>query len=97
MEARLAFVVGDATAPAAAGPNVIAHVCNDVGGWGRGFVVAISRRWPAPEADYRAWYAARANNDFALGAIRLVLVRPDLHRLVRAGVRVTVYDLAPSE
>jgi O-acetyl-ADP-ribose deacetylase (regulator of RNase III) len=78
MAAQLTFVVGDATAPVGAGPKIIAHVCNDVGGWGRGFVVALTRRWPEPEADYRAWYAARATNDFALGAIRLVFVQPDL-------------------
>ena len=29
---------------------------------------------PAPEADYRAWYRGRAENDFALGACRVVPV-----------------------
>lgn len=33
----LRFVRGDATSPQAAGPKVIAHVCNDRGGWGKGF------------------------------------------------------------
>jgi hypothetical protein len=32
----------------------IAHVCNDRGGWGKGFVMAISQRWPQPEMEYRA-------------------------------------------
>ncbi|MEV6001124.1 Appr-1-p processing protein, partial [Streptomyces griseomycini] len=27
------------------GVKVIAHVCNDIGGWGKGFVLAVSRRW----------------------------------------------------
>ena len=72
------YVTGDATQPSGMGPRVIAHVCNDVGGWGRGFVVAISRRWPEPEADYRRWYRGREANDFALGAVRLVKVEPDL-------------------
>lgn len=33
---------------------VIAHICNDVGGWGAGFVLAISAVSSAPEAAYRA-------------------------------------------
>ncbi|MHB9857791.1 macro domain-containing protein [Streptomyces sp. YIM S03343] len=70
----IAYVRGDATAPAVKGVKVIAHVCNDSGGWGKGFVLALSRRWSAPEADYRAWYRARAQNDFGLGAVRLVQV-----------------------
>jgi O-acetyl-ADP-ribose deacetylase (regulator of RNase III) len=74
----LTFVRGDATSPQAKGPKVIAHICNDLGGWGKGFVLAISKRWPEPEASYRAWHRARAANDFALGATRLLQVRPDL-------------------
>jgi len=35
---------GDATAPKADGPVVIVHVCNDVGKWGKGFVLAVSKR-----------------------------------------------------
>lgn len=74
----LRFVRGDATSPQAAGPKIIAHVCNDLGGWGKGFVVAVSRRWPEPERDYRAWHRERAGNDFGLGAVRVVRVAPDV-------------------
>ncbi|MGW4499908.1 hypothetical protein ACWENR_15015 [Micromonospora sp. NPDC004336] len=45
----LRIIKGDATSPQAKGPKVIAHVCNDAGGWGKGFVLAVSRRWPQPE------------------------------------------------
>ena len=72
------YTQGDATQPIAAGNKIIAHVCNDIGGWGRGFVVAISKRWPQPEEDYRAWYANREQNDFALGSARLVRVESGL-------------------
>ncbi|MGW2492482.1 macro domain-containing protein [Streptomyces sp. NPDC001606] len=68
------YIRGDATAPSAKGTKVIAHVCNDIGGWGKGFVLALSRRWPEPEAAYRAWHRDRARNDFALGAVQLVQV-----------------------
>jgi O-acetyl-ADP-ribose deacetylase (regulator of RNase III) len=47
------YVTGDATRPEGAGLRVICHVCNDVGAWGSGFVVALSRRWPEPELLYR--------------------------------------------
>ncbi|MBZ9638929.1 macro domain-containing protein [Streptomyces sp. PSKA30] len=70
------YVRGDATVPSVKGVKVIAHVCNDIGGWGKGFVLAISRRWPEPEKSYRAWHRDRAANDFGLGAVQLVQVEP---------------------
>ncbi|MFD8497834.1 macro domain-containing protein [Amycolatopsis sp. NPDC059657] len=73
----LRVIKGDATSPQAAGPKIIAHVCNDLGGWGKGFVLAISTRWPEPERAYRAWHRARAANDFGLGATQLIQVRLD--------------------
>lgn len=68
------YVRGDATVPSVKGVKVIAHVCNDIGGWGKGFVLALSRRWPEPEKAYRSWHRDRAANDFGLGAIQLVQV-----------------------
>ena len=74
----LRIVKGDATSPQGEGPKVIAHICNDLGGWGKGFVLAISRRWPQPERDYRDWHRRRGGNDFALGAVRLIQVQHDI-------------------
>ncbi len=74
----LRIVKGDATSPQAKRPKVIAHICNDLGGWGKGFVLAISKKWPQPERDYRDWHRHRAGNDFALGAVRLVPVQADI-------------------
>ncbi|MEU4170092.1 Appr-1-p processing protein [Streptomyces sp. NPDC026665] len=73
---EIAYVRGDATAPSVKGVKMIAHVCNDIGGWGKGFVLALSRRWPEPEAAYRAWHRGRAGNDFGLGAAQFVQVEP---------------------
>ncbi|MFD8211609.1 macro domain-containing protein [Streptomyces sp. NPDC059695] len=70
------YVRGDATAPRAEGVKIVAHVCNDLGGWGRGFVLAVSRRWPEPEAAFRRWHRERAGNDFGLGAAQFVPVEP---------------------
>ncbi|MEU6719776.1 macro domain-containing protein [Nonomuraea sp. NPDC046802] len=72
------YVVGDATDPAGTGVRIVAHICNDTGGWGRGFVLARSRRWRQPEAEYRRWHRGRAANDFGLGALQIVPVHPDV-------------------
>ncbi|MEU9340136.1 macro domain-containing protein [Streptomyces sp. NPDC048278] len=71
---EITYIRGDATTPSGKGVKVIAHVCNDLGGWGKGFVLALSRRWPEPEKAYRAWHRDRAANDFGLGALQLVRV-----------------------
>lgn len=75
MTTSITYTVGDATLPPRDQPAIIAHVCNDSGGWGRGFVLALSKRWAQPEADYRAWAKAP---DFGLGRTRLVQVEDDL-------------------
>ncbi|MBV1850769.1 macro domain-containing protein [Catellatospora sp. NEAU-YM18] len=85
----LSIIKGDATSPQAKGPKVVAHVCNDSGGWGKGFVLAVSRRWPEPERDFRAWHRQRAANDFGLGAVRLVQVAPELWVANMVGQRGT--------
>ncbi|AUG75470.1 Appr-1-p processing protein [Kitasatospora sp. MMS16-BH015] len=71
------YVRGDATSPQAKGAKVTAHIRNDLGGWGKDFVLALSRRWPEPETAYRRWHRERAQNDFALDALQLVQVSPD--------------------
>jgi O-acetyl-ADP-ribose deacetylase (regulator of RNase III) len=70
------YLKGDATCPQAKGVKLICHICNDSGGWGKGFVLAISRRWEQPERAYREWYNGRAENDFGLGAVQFVQVEP---------------------
>jgi O-acetyl-ADP-ribose deacetylase (regulator of RNase III) len=67
------YVTGDATCPQASGPVIIAHVCNDQGGWGCGFVLALSARWPQPEQAYRAWHRT-GGTSFSLGWTQLVPV-----------------------
>ncbi len=74
--ATINYVQGDATRPHAKGNKIIAHICNDHGGWGKGFVLAVSKRWPEPEAAYREWHKVRSKNDFGLGVIQLVQVEP---------------------
>ena len=47
---------------------VIAHVCNDVGGWGSGFVVPLGRAYPRAELAYRNWHK-EGITEAALGGI----------------------------
>jgi len=73
---EIKYIKGDATQPVGEGNKIIVHVCNDVGGWGRGFVMAISARWKLPEQQYREW--AKSGENFALGEVQFVQVEPDL-------------------
>jgi O-acetyl-ADP-ribose deacetylase (regulator of RNase III) len=66
------YLTGDATRPLGQGRKIIAHVCNDQGRWGKGFVKAISARWPESEKVYRAWFDEKAG--FELGAVQFIEV-----------------------
>ena len=74
----ITYLKGDATSPQAKGTKLIVHICNDLGGWGKGFVLAISKRWPEPEKKYRTWHRERAKNNFSLGAVQIVQVQSDI-------------------
>ena len=53
---EIKYIKGDATRPIGDGSKLILHICNDVGAWGSGFVVALSKRWKEPEQKYRELY-----------------------------------------
>jgi O-acetyl-ADP-ribose deacetylase (regulator of RNase III) len=72
------YIKGDATQPFGEGPKILMHVCNDIGGWGRGFVLAISKRWPEPEQCYREWHRGEEKDTFALGAVQFFQVSEGL-------------------
>ncbi len=75
---KMNYIVGDATNPQGPGNKIIAHCCNDIGGWGRGFVVALSKKWKEPESEYREWYKDRKHQGigevvpFELGEVQFV-------------------------
>lgn len=56
------YVEGDATLPVGDGKKIIAHVCNDLGRWGSGFVVALGRRYPFAKSTYIMWSKGRCPN-----------------------------------
>lgn len=56
--------------------SILAHVCNNAGGWGAGVVLAISKKWPKPETAYRKW-AKRCHQrgeSLPLGQVQFVRV-----------------------
>jgi O-acetyl-ADP-ribose deacetylase (regulator of RNase III) len=70
------YVKGDATDPQGENPRIIVHVCNDIGAWGKGFVLAVSRKWPAAERGYREWHKSGGDRPFKLGQVQFVQVEP---------------------
>lgn len=75
---EITYVHGDATAPQGGDPKIIAHICNDAGAWGAGFVLAISARWPEPRLRYMAW-AVEKDKQLPLGRVQYVDVGGGIH------------------
>jgi len=77
------YVIGDATRPSER-PAIIVHCCNDKGLWGKGFVVALSKRWTEPELAYRRWWNSSKEDlggdypPFRLGEAQLVQVERNM-------------------
>ena len=73
------YLDGDATEPVGDGPKIIAHCCNNVGGWGSGFVLALSNKWIAPEMAYRQLCQQAGEHVKALlGSTQIVPVEKNL-------------------
>ncbi|MFB6319422.1 hypothetical protein [Saccharicrinis sp. FJH54] len=87
----ISYVKGDATKPKGEGPKIIVHICNDIGGWGAGFVLALSNRWELPEKNYHDWF--KSGKNFKLGEVQMVQVEPDIWVANLIGQR----DVVPGE
>ena len=74
------YVVGDATAPEGDGTKIITHCCNNRGGFGAGFVVALAKKYPVAKEAYLSWFNGQATTKepFDLGKIQIVTVEPEL-------------------
>lgn len=87
------YVTGDATQPQGEGVKFIAHVCNNKGGWGSGFVVALSRLGKEPETMYRRWHreGSWGGVPFELGHVQLSdFTTPDvkvINMIAQDGIR----------
>ena len=52
----IVYLKGDATEPVGEDRKIICHICNDIGKWGKGFVLALSKKWKEPEKRFKEWY-----------------------------------------
>lgn len=85
----LKIVKGNVTEPIDEGKKCIVHVCNNIGAWGSGVVVAISKRWPEPEKAYRQ-IAEHFPEEMVLGSYQMVMVEDDItvvNMIAQHGIR----------
>lgn len=78
MTGKLTYLIGDATCPQGPGNKIICHTCNDLGKWGAGFVLAVSKKWKDPETAYRTWAATFAPDRLPLGKVQFVQVEDNI-------------------
>jgi O-acetyl-ADP-ribose deacetylase (regulator of RNase III) len=81
------YVTGDATSPQGDGRKIIAHITNNLGGWGSGFVLPLAKKYPQAELAYRRWADKRQHPSdnwltefppFDLGEVQYVIVSPSV-------------------
>jgi O-acetyl-ADP-ribose deacetylase (regulator of RNase III) len=89
---KLSYVIGDATNPQREDNKLIIHIVNDIGAWGAGFVLALSKRWKEPEETYRA------EKKYVLSNVQFVKVAPDIYvanMIAQHGIKATYTPLIP--
>lgn len=72
---KIYYLKGDATQPIGYGNKIVAHVCNNVGAWGAGFVLAVSKRWPIAK---RTYIETANRNELKLGMTQFVCVDSEI-------------------
>lgn len=87
---NLIYKKGDATEPhiprSRSQAAVIAHICNDIGVWGKGFVMAVSSKWPQVREKYLEWHKSGAKR----GDIQMIQVTDDIwvcNMIAQKGIR----------
>ncbi len=89
---KIQYLVGNAIEPKGKGIKIISHVCNSIGGWGAGFVFALSAKWCYPEQHYRA------RQTYPLGHADVLKVEDDIYvanMIAQHGVRPNVDGVPP--
>lgn len=86
------YIKGDATAPIGDGVKIIVHVCNNIGAWGAGFVLALSKKWSEPERRYKQMN--KVFNGIDLDTIPYVLGD---YEIVRVDVDISVANIIGQE
>ena len=98
MYSKVKYVSGDATNPVGDGHKIICHVVNDMGKWGKGFVLALSNKWPIVKSDYKKWHEGQMDGKglpFWPGTVMMSHAEGDsnqsiyvAHMLAQSGIRM---------
>lgn len=84
--ADITYLKGDATEPIGDGEKYILHIVNNIGLWGKGFVLALSEKWKEPEEIFYESHKLHTE----LGAVSFVPVTEDItvvNMYAQSGVR----------
>jgi O-acetyl-ADP-ribose deacetylase (regulator of RNase III) len=71
---KLLEIQGDAVYPSAEGTKIITHIVNNRGGWGKGFVLELTKRWPVDLKKGSPEWCYRGASNMELGDIQMVSV-----------------------
>lgn len=77
----ITYINGDATQPLSPGNKVIVHICNDIGAWGRGFVLSLSHNHTKAEYEYKKWHQQISpwnQKPFRLGETQFVQTKEEV-------------------
>lgn len=75
---QLKYLRGNALEPRGSGPRIIAHIVNDkTPNWGAGFPIAMKKKWPMVQKDFRQWVTLNRTN-LSLGEVHTTQVSDDI-------------------
>ena len=89
IDGTLSYTNGDVRKPVGDGDKIIVHCCNDIGAFGAGVALAISRKWPVVKRQYLRWY--KSKNHFQLGNVQFVEAEEEIivaNLIGQKGIRV---------
>lgn len=86
---KIKYIKGDATNPQGEGNKLIAHICNNKQRWGAGFVLALSKKWKAPELLYKTMSV----DNLKLGSVRYIFVEEG----IAVANMIAQHDTKPDE
>lgn len=93
---KINYLFGNAVNPQGKDFKIIMHICNDIGAWGRGFVIAVSKKWPVAEQAYKQWF--KSSEGFELGAVQYLDVEKNIgvaNMIAQHGIRRKTTDKPP--
>lgn len=74
---KISYQQGDATKPVSQ-RVIIAHVANNLGKWGKGFVLPLGKAYPDAEKQYKQWFKDNQPYPFELGRNQYIQVKENV-------------------